>query len=665
MNPNSQFTLPPDLIPATISSALSTACTPTTLGAVMHDIKTDIYAEKIAAVRAADGTAEGKALKKALPGFLLGEFSVRNKDGLVTPAGVVALDIDGIGVEAVEALRAQIGHDPHLAFFFASARGTGCKVAFAVDPARLHLDSWNAARIYFESKYEHGSKIDPACKDTARLIFVSDDPLALIAPGPVARISYPVAAAAEAVCDLPAPAVAAQPPENVAELLHFIPPRPSYDQWIRVIAGVGAALPDDDDEAISLLRGWSPAEVEGEYQDKLDHRLQDVGFGSLVRTAKENGWRPSEAYKSREAAAILQAGKSALLEKLSKCEFGVGEPPKKPVPRLRIGTICVSTSGNLMTITAQAKSGKSAVIGALVASVMVAEKNEQILVGEIPPCAGEDTENQTQTTLVGDCLGFVAAPPNSRAVLHLDTEQSPFDHHAGMTRALARAGVDHCPTWLHSYHVAGSSPGELRRALHALVEREATKNGLFAVVIDGVADLCSDVNDAAEGNAIVAELHAMAIKYDCPVVTVIHENPTQATGKMRGHLGSQLERKAETNLRLTRDGEITVVHADKNRGAPITEKFGPRFAWNTEAGGHLSVASAFQSKAEQKTQELRELAEEVFGDAQGLKYAPLVAAIVEARGCSPKTAERKFGEMKKTGVVHRDDPSGFWMITPA
>ncbi len=111
-------------------------------------------------------------------------------------------------------------------------------------------------------------------------------------------------------------------------------------------------------------------------------------------------------------------------------------------------------------------------------------------------------------------------------------------------------------------------------AFTCLMESAHDFNGLFAVIVDGVADLVLDVNDAKECNALVAKLHALAIKYDCPdrIICVIHENPNADTGKMRGHLGSQLERKAESNLRLRKKEDVTVVFSDRQRRrAPILE----------------------------------------------------------------------------------------------
>jgi hypothetical protein len=80
---------------------------------------------------------------------------------------------------------------------------------------------------------------------------------------------------------------------QIREMLGFIPKRPIYGDWIKVVAAVGDALPDPAD-AIEVLCEWSDEERPGEYQDKLNHRLQDVHVATLIHLAKEHGWRPDK-----------------------------------------------------------------------------------------------------------------------------------------------------------------------------------------------------------------------------------------------------------------------------------------------------------------------------------------------------------------------------------
>jgi hypothetical protein len=83
----------------------------------------------------------------------------------------------------------------------------------------------------------------------------------------------------------------------------------------------------------------------------------------------------------------------------------------------------------------------------------------------------------------------------------------------------------------------------------------------------------------------------LAIRYQCGMFTVLHENPGSEIGKTRGHLGSQLERKQFAGLRLAKDkDEITTVWTDRSRKASIPKSQGIRFAYDKEAGLHLPVA---------------------------------------------------------------------------
>ncbi len=319
----------------------------------------------------------------------------------------------------------------------------------------------------------------------------------------------------------------------------------------------------------------------------------------------------------------------ALRQLVEDRRFDFARQLKKPEPRFLIQGKGVATPGNICNIIAQAKSGKSALIGAWLAAAMVAESGEQ-----------------------ADTLGVSSVPPRGRILLHIDTEQSLYDADSHIRRALARASADAAPEWLWSYHLAGFGPSQIRVALSMLLPQAEAAGGVFAVIVDGVADLVDDVNDPDTCNPFVAEIQGMAIKYDCPVVTVIHENPTQDTGKARGHLGSQLIRKAESNLRLKKTEGVTVVFAEQlQRGAPILEKDGPAFQWSDALQMHVSTASVANGREQGKTAELRELAVEVFDGVSALPYTAITKAIETARGCSRATAERRVGEMKKGQII--------------
>ena len=83
------------------------------------------------------------------------------------------------------------------------------------------------------------------------------------------------------------------------------------------------------------------------------------------------------------------------------------------------------------------------------------------------------------------------------------------------------------------------------------------------IVIDGIADLVSDANNLEESNLIVQKIMAWTTIYNCHIITVIHSNVKgNGIGSPTGHLGSFLEKKAETQIQLERNenkfGCITV-----------------------------------------------------------------------------------------------------------
>ena len=320
--------------------------------------------------------------------------------------------------------------------------------------------------------------------------------------------------------------------------------------------------------------------------------------------------------------------KDSLSARLATRAFNFTSPPAEPVPRFLINGRGISTPGNLTNIIAQAKAGKTALISAMIAAAICAEFERD----------GQDT------------LGVTATKLGGKKILHLDTEQSPFDHDLLIRRAMRRAGIEAVTSWLLSYGLAGFCANELRQSLRLLMESAHAAGGIFAVIIDGTADLVNDVNDPEESNGFVAELHGLAIEFQCPIIGVVHENPGQDGGKMRGHLGSQLERKAESNLRLKKTEEVTVVFSEKMRKAPIREAEGPRFKWSDDAGMHVSLASNVTLREAEEIEDLRELAEEVFSGNR-LRYAEACQKIETARRVGTKAGEKWFTRMKKQGVI--------------
>jgi hypothetical protein len=322
---------------------------------------------------------------------------------------------------------------------------------------------------------------------------------------------------------------------------------------------------------------------------------------------------------------------AALLDALLDARrFDLANPPAKPVPVLLINGKPISTAGNLTNEQALAKAGKTAFEAACIASLM---------------------------RPAGDCLGVTGQNPDSLSVIHFDTEQSNYDHFEVIKQALARAGLQKEPEWLRSYHLADVPTKRRRKALAHEMKRAAIGGKLCAVFLDGVADLCIDPNDSAEAFGLVEELHGLAITYHCPIICVLHENPGSTEGKTRGHLGSQLERKAETNLRLSKANDgITTVFTERSRHCHIPKESGPRFAWDEAAGMHLSVSSQSEKKLSAKMEELKRVVADVFaaGAKPSFRHKELVEAFMARLSKEERTAKARINDAVTQKFIRHD-----------
>jgi hypothetical protein len=314
---------------------------------------------------------------------------------------------------------------------------------------------------------------------------------------------------------------------------------------------------------------------------------------------------------------------------LAARRFDLAAPPPPARSIYRLGNATIATPGNLFVIAAQAKAGKSALVGALIASATGAH---------------------------GDTLGMVSGNADGRGLVHFDTEQSPADHHGIVATALRRVRIDIQPPWLRSYRIADVPMKER----FGLLEYELgcagqDHGGIHSALLDGVADLVADPNDSAEAFATVERLHRLAVAHDTSIVCVLHFNPGSDFNKTRGHLGSQLERKAETNLALEKADGATVVYTKLARHAHIEKDAGVRFQWDAEAGMHLSCGTMQNEKADADTFHLQAIADEIFSDKAALRYSDLKREVMRIRhvkeGAAEKTIKKLVPKYARKGLM--------------
>jgi hypothetical protein len=184
--------------------------------------------------------------------------------------------------------------------------------------------------------------------------------------------------------------------------------------------------------------------------------------------------------------------------------------------------------------------------------------------------------------------GDLKANRNNKHLIHFDTEQGNFHAQMVFKRPLEMAGLKN----IEKYHTLAlrqySFNDRIEIIEHYLYDRLDGKD-IGLVIIDGIADLCSDVNNIEESNNVVQKLMKWTKELNCHIVTVIHSN--FGTDKPTGHLGSFLEKKAETQIQLelnTVNKGLVKVSCKRSRNAPFED-----FSFKVNNFGLPQVEGAF------------------------------------------------------------------------
>ena len=139
--------------------------------------------------------------------------------------------------------------------------------------------------------------------------------------------------------------------------------------------------------------------------------------------------------------------------------------------------------------------------------------------------------------------------------------------------------------------------------------------GIHLVVIDGIADLIRSANDETEIIAIVDELYRLAGIYNTCIICVLHFVPNGI--KLRGHIGSELQRKA---------------------------------------AGILSIE---EDKEKRKTDELIAVVKEAFQNSFKLTYQELCEVLMRKMEIKDRTAKKYIAYMKEQRILIQDTSGNY------
>jgi hypothetical protein len=521
-------------------------------------------------------------LKINLPAFLFaGEFTYAKNEGITKAAGLLQIEFDKIHDPTEKDYFFKIlTSDPHILAVFTSPSGAGLKVLIRINettsPHEYKRLFWGfkdyLIQTYITLKDGENCKyFDTGISDISRKCFQSYDPnlfvnyQALIFDKPRHQEPEP-----DKIQKTPqAPGTQAQGQtrgiENEAHLKNIIQKiilntrDGDKHNVLRdasfMIGGYVAGENLDTQKWIDILKNL---------QAQRGEASPETSYNTILSGIEKGQSQP--LFFTQASTPGTQAQASENLTNLTPINNAQAPPPPPPPPPQEIPEILqliqplkidptqeiapptvileqitenksapIASMGNFSVITGKAKSKKSFLVGALTSCI-------------------------ANGNFWGNLKGNL--PENKQNILFIDTEQGRYHVQNAFKRILKHAKLQN-HTRLHFYNFRSLNPNYRLQGVEYLIKNTP---GIGFVVIDGIKDLITTINDETEANMIANKLLQWSEVYDLHILTVLHQN--KADSNARGHVGTELINKAETVFSVTKDNEnewLSIVEATQCR----------------------------------------------------------------------------------------------------
>jgi len=216
-----------------------------------------------------------------------------------------------------------------------------------------------------------------------------------------------------------------------------------------------------------------------------------------------------------------------LSEKLLQYEIKASDQIPQPEVALKIGDAIIGTLGNILSIIGKAKSRKSFFIAMAIAVSISKDTIFNLFKNELP-------KHQSN-------------------VLYFDTEQGKYHVQLALKRICKLIGVAE-PKNLKVYGLRALNPLERAELIEYAIYNT---DNLGIVFIDGIKDLITSINDEEQATMIVSKLMKWSEEKNILITTVLHQN--KGDNNARGHIGTELNNKAETVLSISKSTDNEMV----------------------------------------------------------------------------------------------------------
>ena len=251
-------------------------------------------------------------------------------------------------------------------------------------------------------------------------------------------------------------------------------------------------------------------------------------------------------------------------------------------------------------------------------------------------------------------------PPDKNDVIYFDTEQSKYYVQKAVKRICTQINQPE-PQNLHAFHLRSLAPSERLQ----FIETEIYSNDKIGfVVIDGIRDLITSINDEGEAGMIASKLLKWTEERNIYILTVLHQN--KSDDKARGHIGTELINKAQTVLSVTKsesDNNISIVEPQQCRD--IEPEI---FAFEINENGIPIIAENFEVRTETKKNKFDatdledfkkyQLLTEVFSKGESFSFKLLETQLILAY----KSQYKKSIGINAVGKLITDCKNNGWLL---
>lgn len=265
--------------------------------------------------------------------------------------------------------------------------------------------------------------------------------------------------------------------------------------------------------------------------------------------------------------------------------------------------------------------------------------------------------------MIGRCAACgidVANHEQQLRILYVDTEQGMWSSEHIIEKAMQMAGFD------PNDNIAQLSAINLRktpkRQRKTAIERYVSTGQYDVVIVDGIKDLCYDFNDLKESDELMVDVLSLVDTFNVSFITVLHENPSGDNGKMRGHLGTEVENKAFEVLESKRVDDVFNV-SNTERRAKMIPTFAFRFNEDDElevcepnVGRETTSQGPLRPTKEEKEAKLWNQFRKAWEDNPNLSLTQQEICDNLAKKCGMKTttAKRRIEDYLAQGKIYRD-----------